>query len=299
MPATLRLKCHLVVVLFALLAARACLATDLTLWYQQPANNTKPMDEALAIGNGRMGGLIFGAPERERICINEDSLWTGDENPSGNDNTMGSYQVFGNVFVNIAGQSNAMGYRRELDLGAAQARVRYEAGGVRYLREFFCSHPAGVLVARFTAEKPHSFSGSVEMDDAHKAVAALTGNRLAASGKLSNGLKYEWQAVVTNDGGSLTARGSTLEFKDCDGLTLLITAGTDYAMNYAKGYRGDDPHARVTAALAAAARASYAELKAAQEKDYQTFFNRVTLDLGTSSLAQMALATDKRKIEAA
>ena len=78
-------------------------AADLTLWYQQPAANNQAMDQALPIGNGRMGALVFGQPERERICLDEDSLWTGGENPSGDYNTMGAYQFLGNVFINLPG----------------------------------------------------------------------------------------------------------------------------------------------------------------------------------------------------
>ena len=140
----------------------AVVPADLTLWYDHPASNNKPMEEALAIGNGRMGGLIFGAPTRERISINEDSLWTGDENPSGNDNTMGAYQVFGNLYVNLPGQTNVSAYRRDLDLATARAHVSYQAGGVQYRREFLCSHPAGVLVARFSADQPHRYAGAIE-----------------------------------------------------------------------------------------------------------------------------------------
>src|SRR5258708_38645513 len=79
------------------------LSADLTLWYAAPAHDNKPMDEALAIGNGRLGALVFGAPARERLSINESSLWTGDENPAGNYDTMGAYQVFGNVLVDLPG----------------------------------------------------------------------------------------------------------------------------------------------------------------------------------------------------
>jgi alpha-L-fucosidase 2 len=138
-----------------------------------------------------MGCLIFGAPERERLCINEDSLWTGDENPSGDYDTMGAYQVMGNVYVDLPAHKNAADYGRELDLATAQARVSYEAGGVHYQREFFCSHPAGLLVARFTADKPHSYSGTVRLEDGHGAVAVGAADGLLISGKLSNGLKYE------------------------------------------------------------------------------------------------------------
>ena len=276
-----------------------CSAIDLTLWYQKPANNRAPMNEALAIGNGNMGGLIFGAPGRERISINEDSLWTGGENPAGDDNAMGSYQVFGNVYLDLASHANATSYRRDLDLATARSHVSYLADGVRFQREFFCSHPAGVLVAQFTADKPHCYSGSIEMEDSHQAAASASKNRLTVAGKLSNGLKYEWQTLVIQKGGSLATNGSTLEFTDCDSVTLLIAAGTDYAMDYAINYRGPDPHARLTAALDAAARKSVASLEAAQLKDYQALFDRVAVDFGQSTPAQLALPTDERKIQAA
>jgi len=289
----------LTVLVSALCSAASCLAADLTLWYQQPASNGRPMNEALAVGNGRMGGLIFGATQRERISINEDSLWVGGLNPSGEDGTMGSYQVFGNVYVDLPEHTNMAAYRRDLDLGRAQAHVTYESGGVKYEREFFCSHPAGLLAARFTADKPHRYSGAVEMEDSHQAATVVAGNRLTVSGKLANGMKYEWQALVLPDGGSLQTNGSTLEFKDCDGLTLLITAGTDYVLDHAKNYRGEDPHGRLTAALDAAAGTSYAALKDAQQKDFQELFDRVTVDFGRSTPAQLAQPTDKRKLDAA
>jgi alpha-L-fucosidase 2 len=298
MPAISRFTSN--VILGLILMSTACSGADLTLWYQKPASNTKPMDEALAIGNGWMGGLIFGAPERERICLNEDSLWTGDENPSGNYDTMGSYQVLGNIYVNLPDHTNATGYRRELALDTAQARVIYEAGGIRFQRECFCSHPAGILAARFTADKPRGYSGTVALEDGHHASPVWAGeHRMVMAGKLSNGLKYEWQVLVLTEGGSVANNGSVLQFKDCDGLTLLVSAGTDYAMNYDKGYRGEGPHARLTRTLNAAMRESYATLKAEQQKDYQSLFNRVKLDLGQSSPTQLAQPADKRKLEAA
>ena len=90
-------------------AGTALNASDLVLWYQQPAGSAfnRPaspfINEALPIGNGRLGGLIAGGTARERIVLNEDSLWTGDENPSGNDNTMGAYQCLGKFVPQSAG----------------------------------------------------------------------------------------------------------------------------------------------------------------------------------------------------
>lgn len=275
-------------------------AADLTLWYQQPAADTKPMNEALPIGNGRMGGLIFGSPNRERIIVNEDSLWTGGENPSGNYSTMGSYQVLGNVYVQLAGADNATHYRRDLDLSDALAHVSYSNDGIQFQREFLCSHPAEVLAAHFTANKKAAYGGSIELDDSHHAKITVNGNRITAAGTLDNGMKFEWQALLLNDGGAVTVDTNSLrlDFKNCNALTVLIAAGTDYVMDYAKHYRGTDPHARVTAQIDTAARLSFAQLRAAHIKNYQAMFNRVGVDLGKSSVPQISLPTDKRKLKA-
>jgi alpha-L-fucosidase 2 len=86
----------LLAALIILGAGAALNAGDLVLWYQQPVGSTfggaaPPfINEALPIGNGRLGGLIAGGTAREQIVLNEDSLWTGDENPSGNYNTLGA-----------------------------------------------------------------------------------------------------------------------------------------------------------------------------------------------------------------
>ncbi len=198
-------------------------AADLTLWYQQPAANNQAMDQALPIGNGRMGALVFGQPERERICLDEDSLWTGGENPSGDYNTMGAYQFPGNVFINLPGHPPVSDYRRDLNLSDAISRVSYTANGVKSQREYFCSHPAQVLAARFTADKKATYTGSIELQDSHGAKTVVDGNRITASGTLDNGMKFEWQVLVMNQGGSVSAGTDTnsaqIEFKNCDSLT--------------------------------------------------------------------------------
>jgi len=298
--------------LFRLLAATALAVTanisaaDLTLWYQQPAADKKPMNEALPIGNGRLGALIFGAPERERISVNESSLWTGGENPSGNYETMGAYQVLGNVFVNLPAQKNIADYRRDLDLGNAVSHVRYTAQGVTFRREFICSHPAEILAAQFTADKKSAYTGSIELADTHGATITVAGNRITAAGTLDNGMKFEWQLLVLHDGGTVgwvpgiagQTNGGQLAFSDCDHLTLLIAAGTDYVFDRARHFHGEDPHARVTAQVDSAIKKSFAELQAEHGRDFQALFNRVSADFGKSSAAQTALPTDQRKLAA-
>jgi alpha-L-fucosidase 2 len=287
-----------VLLTIAIGSACSAFAGDLTLWYQSPAGDKKPINEALPIGNGRIGALICGNSQRERLIVNEDSLWTGDENPSGNYDSMGEFQFLGNIFINLPGHANPNSYRRELSIDSALANVNYEQNGVRFQRECFCSHPAGLLVARLTADKTGSYSGSIELDDSHKAKTIADGATLTASGQLSNGLKYEWQLRAQHSGGSLEADGATLVFKECDSLTLLVCAGTNYVMDYARHYRCEDPHDRVSSRIDSAAQTSYDNLKSEHERDYESLFNRVTLNLGRSSDAQSSLPTDKRKLEA-
>ncbi len=113
------------------------------------------------IGNGRLGATVFGEPQMERLQFNEDSLWVGNE-----DNT-GGYQPFGDVYVALP-HAEFSDYRRELDISRAVQTVRYKSGGVQYTREFFASHPAQVVVARFTADKPASLSGKVTLGNLHE-----------------------------------------------------------------------------------------------------------------------------------
>ena len=115
-------------------------------------------------------------------------------------------------------------------------------------------------------------------------------------------MKFEWQLLVLNKGGSVSlvtdTNAARLEFKNCDSLTLLIAAGTDYIFDYAKNYHGEDPHILVTAQIDAAAKKSFPELIAEHIKDYQAMFNRVNADFGQSTSAQTVLPTDQRKLEA-
>jgi alpha-L-fucosidase 2 len=128
---------------------------------------------------------------------------------------------------------------------------------------------------------------------------AANSNRLTFAGALDNGLKYESQLIALHEGGSLGMNGAQIEFKNCDSVTLIIAAGTDYVMDYAAHYRADDPHLRVKKEVEAAAAKSYEMLKTRHEKDFHGLFDRVTLTTGSSSEEQMALPTNVRKARAA
>src|SRR5882762_737314 len=293
------MKKNIIIILTALSMSTEVFADDLVLWYEQPMAQGHFMDEAMPIGNGRVGGLISGGVARENIVLNEDSLWSGDANTSGDYGTMGTYQMLGNLIVNLPGHDNFSNYRRDLNIGDSLAHVSYEANGIRFEREYFASHAHDVLVIHLTADKPGSYTGSIDLRDSRDANTTAQTNRLQFVGALVNGLKYEAQLFAVNKGGSLEMNGTKLEFKNCDSLTLLIAAGTDYVMDYAKHYHGENPHARIINLIEKASKESYDSLKAAHQKDFHFLFNRVELDLGKSSAEQTALPTDQRKIKAA
>jgi alpha-L-fucosidase 2 len=167
------------------------------LWYAQPANE---WSEALPVGNGRMGAMIFGGVTDERIQFNEDTLWKGKPHDyvragagdqlaeirrlifAGQADAAGKlakekflsdpvrqmpYQPFGDLRLHFPGHENATDYRRDLDLDSAIASVSYRAGGVNFKREAFASHPDRAIVLRFTASKPGQISFTLKMDSPH------------------------------------------------------------------------------------------------------------------------------------
>ncbi len=158
----------------------------LTLWYRRPAAR---WPEAIPIGNGRLGGMLWGGVKTERIDLNEDTLWSGEPydnvNPQGlqalpkirqllregnhreaqrlvesdmNGKYNESYQPLGDLSIEFPATTHVTNYRRELDLAEAVARVQFEDQGVRYTREVFASYPDQAIVVRLTSDKPGKVS---------------------------------------------------------------------------------------------------------------------------------------------
>jgi alpha-L-fucosidase 2 len=275
------------------------------LWYRQPA--TKWMQEALPIGNGALGAMLFGGTDTERIQFNVASLWTGDETDTG------AYQAFGDVLLEL-GHRDVTDYRRELDIDRAVQRVAYTHGDVRYERDALASHPAGVVAVRLKANRKGAYSGRLWLTDRHDAKLTAEGLRLHMAGRLANGQRYESQVLVIPQGGTAALRtdatnlpkfpddegrgaGSTcIQFDRCDGLTILLAADTDYVPDSRRGWRGEDPHRAVTARLDAAAKQGFARLASAHTADYRKLYRRFRLDLGKTAPELAALPTDARLI---
>jgi len=266
----------------ALVAAWPLSAAELVLHYGQPAPDTPQgwEQQALPIGNGRLGAMLFGQVARDRLQFNDITLWTGDTQ------ALGAYQPFGDVVLSLDGaDAPVTGYRRELDIGRARHRLSYVQGGVRFERETLASRPAQVIAWRLSADQPGRYSGRIALTDRHGAATGVAHQSLAAVGALPNGLAYASQLRVLNDGGTVTTDGHTLVFRGCDALTIILGAGTSFA-------DGQPPLPRVQAQVAAAK--PWPQLQAEHERDVQALLGRVQLDLGASPADRRALTTDAR-----
>lgn len=164
-----------------------------TLWYRTPAAS---WNEALPVGNGRLGAMVFGGVEQEHLQLNEETLWSGGpydpvvkgaaaalpeirrllfageiarahdlfgRNMMGRPYEQMKYQPLGDLLLTFPARRNVTEYRRELDLDSAVARVRYRADGVTYTREVFASAPDQVLVMRLTADRPGAITFRAEL----------------------------------------------------------------------------------------------------------------------------------------
>ena len=260
----------------------------LKLWYDKPAKDW--MTEALPIGNGRLGGMIFGGIETERIQFNEISLWSGDEKETG------AYQAFGDLFIDFKQPSEVKQYRRELNIGNAVHTINYLSNGVNYKREYFSSAKDQVMVMRLSTDQKGSCSGSIRMTDMHNGKIEFANKKITVQGKLENGLVYEAGLIVLNDEGEVTFSENSLQFEKTNSITLILAAGTNYIPDYSKKWRGENPHQLIELQLNEASILSYKQLLDRHISDYQRLFNRVDLNLGESDPKTSALTTDKRLV---
>ncbi|HYC84342.1 MAG TPA: glycoside hydrolase family 95 protein [Chryseosolibacter sp.] len=281
---------------------------ELKLWYTQPAAN---WNEALPVGNGRLGAMIFGGIHNERFQLNEETVWTGRDNDfvnpgakqalnqvrkllfagkyyeaqqlaqaklMGDKKDHGRYQTLGDLKVSFhdasAGASN---YKRELDLNTALAKITYHLDGVNYVREIFSSAPDQVLVLRITADKPGSVSALFELTrPGNRASIKVSGNEITMFEHVDggNGVKLNAVVKIIPEKGAATEENGALRVKDADAVTVLISAATDYW--------DKDPLQETKNAIDAAQRKDYQQLKTKHIEDYQRYFHRLKLDLGST-----------------
>ncbi|MBT2757807.1 glycoside hydrolase family 95 protein [Mesobacillus foraminis] len=311
------------------------------LWYNKPAEEWV---EALPIGNGRFGGMAYGGIKHERISLNEDTLWAGTPREADNfeaiqyleqtrhlifegkyreaqtiiENHMlgpwsNSYQAMGNLDLEFMHGSDALGYRRELDLGEALFKTQFTRSGVRYTREAFISAVDQVMAIRLESDQ----QGSLDFD------ASLSSPLNYSSGKVSKnhiilkgqapsvvdpmhdqtedpviyeegkGMTFQIHLKALAEGGRVEVHGSRLVIRSADAVTLLISGATSFnGFNKDPFKEGKDPEKLCLDWLEKASKFTYRKLKARHIRDHQHYFNRVDFDLVVQGREE--LPTDER-----
>lgn len=201
----------------------------------------------------------------------------------------GSYQSLGDLLLTQSPTPGAVSdYRRSLDIESAVAEVRFVSDGVEYRREYFASAVDDVIVVRLTADRPGriSLETRLSVPSNRTATTETDGGRLTVAGALTdNGLRFETQIRLLNEGGTRVDGADAVGVTGADAVTVVIGAGTDFANDY-PAYRGDDPHEAITTRVDDAAAQSYDALRAAHVADHRELFDRVALDIDQEMPAQ-------------
>ena len=311
-----------ILILVLILEVNAQCQSHLKLWYDQPA---KQWVEALPIGNGRLGAMIYGDPVNEVIQLNENTLWAGQPNRNDNPDAKTAlpevrklifegkykeaqdlanksiisktshgmpYQTVGNLKLTFPGHENFSNYYRELDLEKAIASSRYEANGVKYETSVISSFPDQVIIARIKANKPGSVSFSATMVRPKPSEVTVTANdngELLMSGKTTEFEKMpgneKFQARV-----KIIANGGKVSASE-GSLNVAnadeVTLYISIATNFINYLDlTANEDERVTAYLQKALKKSYDQILKDHVADFQNYFNRVKLDLGVTDASK-------------
>lgn len=299
---------------------------SLVMWYDRPAARWV---ESLPLGNGRLGAMPDGGVDRERIVLNDITLWSGSEQDTDNPEALeylprirrlllegrnleaqrmmyrhfvcrgagsagaayGSYQTIGDLNLAFTGfdPATVARYERGLDLGRAVAWTRFESEGVTYEREYFVSRTADAVVVRLGASEPGRLNFSVSLSRPERAAVAVEGERVVMCGELPGGQPGAEGMRFVSEAAVKSKNGTVT----AAGNTLRVE-GADEAILYvssATSYGGVDCRARADSLLHAAFAADYETLREAHTADYRRYFDRVSLDLGAPAAD---LPTDRR-----
>jgi len=309
-------------------------AQESILWYTHPS---KVWEEALPIGNGRLGAMVFGIPGQERIQLNEDSLWPGDYGDwglaEGNRSDLDqirhylldgenkkadsllvlkfsrkevtrSHQTMGDLWIDLANADKAKLTKRSLNLETATVLTEFTLDGYQSSEEVIASAPDDALIIRFKTTHPDGFNASITMsrpmDNGFATATSKTLNdrQLDMRGMVTqrggqidskpveilNGVKFRTLLGVQSLTGSISASHSALTIDGASEFILKIVSATSF-------YHADY-EAVAEKSMDAIQLKSWRELLGAHQRDYASFFERMTLQLG-DSLAD-TIPTDQR-----
>ncbi|MCL2819500.1 MAG: glycoside hydrolase family 95 protein [Oscillospiraceae bacterium] len=280
------------------------MANESLLWYKQPANIDK-WTEALPVGNGRLGAMVFGGTQFERIQFNEDSVWSGGyrdrTNPfakkelenirsllragkineaedltryafTGTPEFQRCYQTLGDLFINFYNLPGGINdYKRSLSLDDAIASTSFTAGGYGYRREVLASNPADVITVKLTTDNPDGISLDARLvRGRYSEKTGTIGDNMIY---LSNfdGMEFHWVMSAEQTGGKINAMGEYIIVKNAKEVVFYITAVTEF--------RSKDTLGDCKRILSKAQSCGYETIRNEHIKDYSSLESRVSLSL--------------------
>lgn len=322
---SIKKTCTLILLLSSSIYSLSAQNNAYKLWYNKPA---QVWTEALPLGNGRLGAMVFGNPATEQIQLNEATIWAGSPNNNANPDALTNipkirelvfagkyfeaqtlatqkvmsatnqgmpYQPFGDLRISFPGHTRYTDYYRDLNLDSACTSVRYKVDGVSYKRETFTSFTDQVVIIRLTASKKKKITFNAVFTSPHQDVfIASDGNCVTLDGVSANHegqkgkVKFQGRVTAKTQGGKMTCKDGVLAIENANEAILYVSIGTNF--NNYKDITGDAPE-RAKAYLNKALEHSYAETKKAHIAYFKTFMDRSSLDLGDNTSTE---TTDKR-----
>lgn len=287
------------------------------LWYTKPAEN---WDEALPVGNGRIGGMIFGRVNEELIQLNEDSIWSGGFRKRNNSKAYANlekmrklirdgktteaenlcaeafygtnenqrhYQPLGDLHIWQQSVGEVLNYKRSLDISKAVSTTAWQSGGVKYFREVFVSHPDEVMIVVFTsnAKGKINFVAAIDgKDDDYDKNEAYDDSTVLFT--MTDGIPYAAAISVSAVGGECGTDANRISVKNADSAMLTIACQTSFRT-------GDYEKTAISQAKKAHRTGADALLKR-HIADYKKLYDRCTFELCDNSGGNSEKSTDER-----
>lgn len=295
---------------------------DLTLWYRKPA---AVWEEALPIGNGRLGAMIFGAPAVDHIQFNEETLWAGEPHDYAHQGAykylgeirellwqgkqkeaedlafkefmsvpvrQQKYQPFGDMWISFPGHLKVENYKRELDISTAVSKTSYKLGDTTFTREYIASYPGNVIAVNLVSDKKNALTFDILLTSPHAktSVIATSDGYITMNVKVADGM-LEGTAMVkiVTRGGEVSAAENRIHVGKADETTIFLSAATSFVNP--KDVSGN-PDSICSKYLSDLGKTTYKKLRTAHVADYQKYFNRFAISLG--SIKKEPLPTDAR-----
>lgn len=280
--------------------------------------------KALPVGNGSLGGMVFGGVEREQIQLNEETLWYGGKRDRNNPNAFENlnkirqylfngnikaaedltalalsgtpegqrhYESLGDLFIDFEIENGEIkDYERNLDIEKAVVNIKYKIGDSVYTREIFTSCPDKVMVINLKCTKPKSISfiGNMNRGKYYDQIVPIGNDAIIMRGITGGkeGISFRTLLKAVAQGGEVKTIGDKLIVKEADNVTLFLTATTDFKEN--------NPEEWCIKTIRNASQKSYVELRNDHIKEYQSYFNRMSIKLCDEDKTLDSLYTDER-----